>query len=104
MTAGRTFTWLVTLHRAFCSATTGTALSPTSGLESGVALNEHGNPQAGMGVGIGDYNLDGHLDIFKTHFSDDTNILYKYDGKGFFEDVTLASGLAVETRFVGWGA
>src|SRR5260221_10283516 len=74
------------------------------GLESGVALNEQGTPQAGMGVGIGDYNLDGHLDIFKTHFSDDTNILYKYDGKGFFEDVTLASGLGVETRFVGWGA
>jgi hypothetical protein len=74
------------------------------GLESGVALNEQGSPQAGMGVGIGDYNLDGHLDIFKTHFSDDTNILYRYDGKGFFEDVTLASGLAVETRFVGWGA
>src|SRR5205807_9165762 len=56
------------------------------GLESGVALNEQGGPQAGMGVGIGDYNLDGHLDIFKTHFSDDTNILYKYDGKGFFEE------------------
>ena len=51
------------------------------GLESGVALNEDGNPQAGMGVGIGDYNLDGHLDIFKTHFSDDTNILYRNDGK-----------------------
>ena len=25
-------------------------------------------------------------------------------GKGFFDDVTTASGLAVETRFVGWGA
>ena len=60
------------------------------GLERGVALNEHGNPQAGMGLGIGDYNLDGHLDIFKTHFSDDTNILYRYDGKGFFDDVTIA--------------
>ncbi len=74
------------------------------GLESGVALSEHGNPQAGMGLGIGDYNLDGHLDIFKTHFSDDTNILYRFDGKGFYDDVTMAAGLAVETRFVGWGA
>ena len=74
------------------------------GLESGVALNEDGMEQAGMGVGIGDYNLDGNLDIFKTHFADDTNILYKNDGKGNFEDATIGAGLAVETRFIGWGA
>lgn len=37
------------------------------GLESGVALNEDSNEQAGMGVGIGDDNVDGHLDIFKTN-------------------------------------
>jgi hypothetical protein len=40
----------------------------------------------------------------KTHLSDDTSILYRNDGKGFYEDVTLTSGLAVETRFTGWGA
>ena len=74
------------------------------GVERGVALNEHGMEQAGMGVGIGDYNLDGHLDIFKTHFADDTSILYQNDGKAFFKDMTTASGLGVETRFVGWGA
>ncbi len=74
------------------------------GLESGVALNEDGNEQAGMGVGIGDFNLDGNLDIFKTHFADDTNVLYRNDGKGNFDDVTIASGLGVETRFIGWGA
>jgi hypothetical protein len=75
-----------------------------SGLERGVALNEDGMEQAGMGLGIGDYNLDGSLDIFKTHFSDDTNILYRNDGKGNFDDVTISSGIGVETRFVGWGA
>jgi hypothetical protein len=74
------------------------------GLGRGVALNEDGNPQAGMGLGIGDYNLDGSLDIFKTHLFEDTNILYRNDGKGFFDDVTILSGLGVETRFVGWGA
>ena len=73
------------------------------GLESGVALNEDGNEQAGMGVGIGDYNLDGHLDIFKTHFADDTCVLYRNDGKGNFDDVTIRAGLGVETRFVSWG-
>ena len=74
------------------------------GLERGVALNEDGMEQAGMGLGIGDFNLDGHLDVFKTHFSDDTSVLYRNDGKGLFEDVTIRSGLGVETRFVGWGA
>ena len=74
------------------------------GLIRGVALNEDGMEQAGMGVGVGDYNLDGSLDIFKTHFADDTNILYRNDGKGNFEDMTTASGLGVETRYIGWGA
>jgi hypothetical protein len=45
------------------------------GLESGVALNEDGRAQEGMGLGIGDYDCDGALDIFKTHFSSDTNVL-----------------------------
>ena len=74
------------------------------GLERGVALNEDGMEQAGMGLGVGDFNLDGHLDIFKTHFADDTNVLYRNDGKAGFDDVTLSAGLGVETRFVGWGA
>jgi enediyne biosynthesis protein E4 len=74
------------------------------GLESGVALNEDGMEQAGMGVGIGDFNLDGNLDILKTHFADDTAVLYRNDGRGSFEDVTNASGLGVETRYISWGA
>jgi len=74
------------------------------GLESGVALNEDGMEQAGMGLGIGDYNLDGNLDILKTHFADDTVVLYRNDGKGNFEDVTNSAGLGVETRFISWGA
>ena len=57
-----------------------------------------------MGVAIGDFDTDGHLDIFKTHFRGDTNVLYRNNGKGYFRDVTLRAGLGVETRFVGWGA
>jgi hypothetical protein len=56
-----------------------------------------------MGLAVGDYDLDGNLDIFKTHFSDDTNVLYRNDGSGYFNDVTIRAGLGVETRYVGWG-
>jgi hypothetical protein len=56
-----------------------------------------------MGIGIGDYDLDGHHDLFKTHFADDANILYHGDGKGNFDDVTRQSRIGVETRFVCWG-
>ena len=75
-----------------------------TGLFNGVALNEDGQEQAGMGVGVGDFSLSGNLDIFKTHFADDTNILYLNDGTGRFKDRTLASGLAVEVSYVCWGA
>ena len=73
------------------------------GLLRGVALSEDGQEQAGMGVAIGDFNLDGNLDLFKTHFADDTAVLYQNDGKGSFEDVTVRSGLGVETRYISWG-
>ena len=72
-------------------------------LERGIALSEDGMEQAGMGIGVGDYDLDGNLDIFKTNFADDTDVLYRNDGKGNFDDVTIRSGFGVETRYVGWG-
>ena len=74
------------------------------GLECGAALSDDGMEQAGMGLGIGDFNLDGSLGIVKTHFREDTPALYANDGKGNFRDVTVRAGLGVETRFVNWGA
>jgi enediyne biosynthesis protein E4 len=74
------------------------------GVVRGVALSNDGAEQAGMGVGLGDYDLDGHLDIFKTHFADDANGLFHNDGKGNFDDVTLSSRVGVETRYICWGA
>ena len=74
------------------------------GLELGLAVNEDGNEQAGMGLATGDFDTDGAPDLLKTHFSEDTAVLYRNAGRGGFEDVTVRSGLGIETRYVGWGA
>ena len=72
-------------------------------MASGVAYSEYGNPQAGMGLGVGDVDADGRLDLFKTHFADDVPALYRNLGRGLFEEVATAMGLAVQNRYVQWG-
>lgn len=72
-------------------------------IEAGAALSPDGKPQAGMGVSAGDYDGDGNLDIAKTNFAGDTHSLYKNVGGGMFEDETFASGLGLNTRYLGWG-
>ena len=71
---------------------------------AGAAFNEDGREQAGMGTTVADYNGDGHLDIFKTNFSDDTSTLYRNNGNGTFTDATSAAGLGLYTQYLGWGA
>ncbi|HEY0547344.1 MAG TPA: CRTAC1 family protein [Pyrinomonadaceae bacterium] len=74
------------------------------GYESGVAVNENGREQAGMGLGVGDYDNDGRVDFYVTNFSDDTNTLYHNDGEGNFTDVTFQTGHGETTMpFLGWG-
>jgi enediyne biosynthesis protein E4 len=73
------------------------------GVIAGCAYSEAGHEQAGMGVAVADYDCDGWLDIFKTNFTDDTCNLYHNNGDGTFSDVTFPSGIAVNSRYVGWG-
>lgn len=75
-----------------------------TGYPSGVALNENGREQAGMGLAVGDYDNDGRIDFHITNFSDDSNVLYHNDGDGNFTDVTFLAGLGeVTLPFLGWG-
>ena len=55
-----------------------------------------------MGVAVADFDSDGRLDIFKTHFSDDYPVLYRNAGRGFFEDASRMAGFD-HTRYVQWG-
>ena len=71
--------------------------------DSGVAYNEDGREQAGMGSTAADYDGDGHIDVFKTNFSDDTSTLYHANGDGTFNDVTFEAGLGINTDALGWG-
>jgi enediyne biosynthesis protein E4 len=72
-------------------------------IDSGVAFNEDGREQAGMGSTSADYDGDGHPDIFKTNFSDDTSTLYRNNGDGTFTDATFPAGLGINTEALGWG-
>jgi hypothetical protein len=73
------------------------------GTEAGVAFNEHGFEQGGMGVAVGDFDGDGIIDLFKTNFAGDYPNVYRNTGKGIFEDVVVKAGLAVNPQYVGWG-
>jgi hypothetical protein len=73
------------------------------GLEAGVAYSEDGREQAGMGTSAGDYDGDGHFDLAKTNFIDDTPNLYRSNGDGSFTEMTSTAGFGAVTRFLGWG-
>ena len=74
-------------------------------LSAQVAYGETGIAQAGMGAALGDYDQDGHPDLFVTNFEDDYNALYQSRGDGRFSDQSFAAGLGrIALPFVGFGA
>jgi hypothetical protein len=74
------------------------------GYPSGIALSENGREQAGMGLGVGDYDNDGLVDFYITNFSDDFNTLYHNEGDANFTDISFQAGLGESTiPFLGWG-
>ncbi len=72
--------------------------------EAGCALSADGRAQSNMGIAVADYDNDGWLDLFVTHFSEDYNTLY-HNHLGKFEDVTFQAGLGTAGyRNLAWGA
>jgi enediyne biosynthesis protein E4 len=74
------------------------------GLLSGAALNASGNPEGSMGIASGDFNLDGHEDLFVTNIVGETFAMYVNDGHAVFDDARAATGLAALTApYTGFG-
>jgi len=73
-------------------------------LLSGSGYSDDGVAQGSMGVDFGDYDHDGLLDIFITHFVDDYNTLYRNLGDGNFRDVSHLAELAFPSwSYLAWG-
>jgi enediyne biosynthesis protein E4 len=69
---------------------------------AGCALDENGIALSGMGVGVGDYDADGWLDIVRTNFSEQVTTLYRNYGGGF-GDASARAGLGVNRKYLGFG-
>lgn len=60
---------------------------------SASAVSGEGVAEASMGVDAGDFDNDGDLDLFLSHLTGETNTLYRNEGGGRFNDVSVMSGL-----------
>ena len=72
-------------------------------MAAGCAFDENGVALSGMGVGIGDYDGDGWLDIVRTNFTDQVTTVYRNNGDGTFHDASMQAGLGVNTKYLGFG-
>jgi len=70
---------------------------------AGCAFDENGAAMSGMGVAAADYDGDGWLDIVRTNFSDQVTTLYRNNGDGTFQDVSLGAGLGINRKYLGFG-
>jgi enediyne biosynthesis protein E4 len=67
-------------------------------LPLGCAVNAEGYVQASMGIGVGDYDRNGWLDLYVGHFTKDYATLFANVGEAGFQDVSRAVG---STRLTG---
>lgn len=70
----------------------------------GCAVGADGKPQANMGIAVGDYDHNGFLDLYVTHFEGEWNTLFRNLGPPGFVDATAsAGGVEMTLPLVGWG-
>jgi hypothetical protein len=69
-------------------------------LQSGVALTNDGNTMAAMCISLGDYDNDGHLDLYISDFQGAGDHLWHADGKGSFDEVSDVAGITLSTKQV----
>jgi len=82
----------------------GTGQFDEQAVELGCAMNGIGQYQASMGIACGDYDRNGFLDLYVSHFSSDSNTLYANLGPAGFHDVTRSEGLHKPTLpYLGFG-
>ena len=70
------------------------------GLSTGMALTSRGTVMAAMCISLGDYDNDGHLDLYISDFQRSSDHLWHNDGKGFFDEVSDEAGITQPTREV----
>ncbi|WP_160168318.1 CRTAC1 family protein [Novipirellula maiorica] len=67
------------------------------GLLLGCASNYEGLLQASMGLAVADFDRNGFLDIYATHYYEESNTLYRNLGNAGFQDITGRTGLHTPT-------
>jgi hypothetical protein len=67
------------------------------GLETGVAIDFHGVPKAGMGVDAVDVDDDADIDLLVVNLANETDSFYRNEG-AFFVDDTAIVGLGTRSR------
>ena len=70
----------------------------------GLAFNTYGQPEASMGIAVGDVNNDAQPDLYVTHLFSETNTLYIASNDAGFIDMTEMAGFAgIDLPFTGFG-
>jgi hypothetical protein len=74
------------------------------GVAVGAAFNDEGIREANMGIACADYDENGQLDLYVTHYFMEHDTLWQNVGPAGFRDVTKPAGLGLPTLAqLSWG-